>query len=620
VQTGFRDGLGRWQAASAAAVAAILDALGAEAATPPAGNASLIVHPGLRRRLPETAQVVLEDGTELAASRELPADLPPGYHRLRTAGGERQLIVSPGRCFLPAGLRTHGWAVQLYALRSRSSWGLGDLGDLGDLCRWSSAELGAGVVLVNPLHATVPTTPQQASPYFPSSRRFRNPLYLRVEDVPGASGLGEELGSLASAGRQLNRERLIDRDAVFRLKMAALRRIWERRPAAERRVDEGDAELVDFATHCALVEEQGPAWRQWPAHYRDPRSPEVARFRQERQDLVAFHAWLQGLLDAQLTAASRHLTVMQDLAIGVDPEGADAWCWQDVLATGVSTGAPPDEFNTRGQDWGFRPFDPWRLRAAGYAPFIATIRAALRGGGALRIDHVMGLFRLYWIPEGTRPDHGAYVGYPASDLLDILALESHRAGAFVCGEDLGTVEPRVRRELKGRDVLAYRLLWFEQERPPTWPEHAVAAVTTHDLPTVAGLWSGEDLAVQSRIGLNPNAEAAQAIRARIVALTGLDEDATVEEVIAAVHAALAEAPSAVLLATLDDALAVAERPNVPGTVDEWPNWRLALPASLEEIKEDPRVRRVAEALRRRRPDVSDAENAARPRPVDEAPG
>jgi len=301
----------------------------------------------------------------------------------------------------------------------------------------------------------------------------------------------------------------------------------------------------------------------------------------------------------QLAAASADVAIVHDLAVGFDPDGADAWEWQDVVAPGMSVGAPPDEFNRRGQDWGLPPFDPWRLRAAAYRPFVETVRSAFRHAGGLRLDHVMGLFRLFWVPHGTGPSEGTYVRYPAAELLDIVALESHRAGAWVVGEDLGTVEDEVRRELAARHVLSYRLFWFEDGDPASYPERALAAVTTHDLPTVAGLWSGADLAAQQGAGMDPSVESAAALRARVAQVAGAADDAPVDEVVAGVYEALGRAPSLLLAAGLDDALSVEERPNMPGTVDQWPNWSIALPASIEEIKADPRPRAIAELLNRR---------------------
>jgi 4-alpha-glucanotransferase len=603
VVTGFRDATGGWRTATPATVDAVLEALGADSERPPAGDAVMVVRAGRRPRLSTPATVVLEDGTDLGLVRErLPEGLPLGYHRLeRDDGTSTRLVVSPGRCHLPAGLRTWGWAAQLYATRSRQSWGMGDLGDLADMARRSAA-MGAGMLLVNPLHAAGPAIPQQASPYSPSSRLFRNPLYLRIEDVPGASMLGDRLAPLAAAGRELNRQRLIDRDAVLRLKTEALETLWEEvdgDPGLDAyRASQGE-HLERFATWCALAETHGPRWQDWPEGLRRPEGAEVARFRQERSDRVAFHAWVQWLLDGQLAVASVPLGVMHDLAIGVDPGGADAWAWQEILAQGVRVGAPPDEFNAAGQDWGLPPFDPWRLRRAGYEPFAATIRAALRHAGALRIDHVMGLFRLFWIPAGLGPAEGAYVRYPAGELLDVLALESERAGAYVCGEDLGTVEDAVRTEMAARRMLSYRLLWFETDPPERYPRRALSAITTHDLPTVAGMWTGSDLRDQRECGSEPNEASTLAIRERIAELTGLADDAPVDTVVEALHARLARAPSAVVTATLDDCLGVTERPNMPATTDAWPNWSLALPATLEEILDDPRTQRIAELLRER---------------------
>ncbi|MEA2670194.1 MAG: 4-alpha-glucanotransferase [Chloroflexota bacterium] len=604
VLTGFQDATGTWRTASPETVAAVLEALGADRERPETDGGVMVVRAGRRPRMEAPATVVLEDGTDLGVARgRLPAGLPLGYHRLvREDGSETRLIVSPGRCHLPPALRTWGWAVQLYALRSAASWGMGDLADLAELGRRSAAEMGAGMLLVNPLHAAAPTLPQQPSPYFPSSRLYRNPLYLRVEEVPGAARLGARLETLAIAGRELNEQRLIDRDAVLRLKTEALEAIWDDvdgDPDFDAyRAAEGE-QLERFATWCALAEVHGPRFHEWPEGLRRPGTAEVARFREERRRRVDHHAWLQWLLDRQLATASAPLAVMHDLAVGVDPGGADAWSWQEIVAPGVRVGAPPDEFNTAGQDWGLPPFHPWRLRRAGYEPLVATIRAAMRHAGALRVDHVMGLFRLFWIPAGLGPAEGAYVRYPHGELLDVLALESVRAGAYVCGEDLGTVEEVVRSEMAARRMLSYRLLWFETEPPERYPRRALSAITTHDLPTVAGMWTCSDLDDQRSAGLEPNTASTASIREHIVALTGLPGDAPVDAVVESLHARLARAPSAVVTATLDDCLGVAERPNMPATTGSWPNWSLALPAPLEAALDDPRTRRVAALLRER---------------------
>jgi 4-alpha-glucanotransferase len=441
--------------------------------------------------------------------------------------------------------------------------------------------------------------PQEASPYYPGSRRYRNPLYLRVEEVPGAREARLDLEPLARAGHRLNQVREVDRDAVFRLKMAALERLWARFPGDpdfdRYRATEGPS-LAEFATFCALAERHGRGFRDWPEAYRRPDAPAVAEFVAEAAGRVGFHAWLQWLVDRELARAGTALRLMHDLPVGMDPSGADAWAWQDVLALDAAVGAPPDRFAPEGQDWGVPPFVPHRLRALAYEPFVQTIRAALRHAGGLRIDHVMGLFRLFWIPRGARPRHGAYVRYPADDLLAIVALESHRARALVVGEDLGTVEPGVREQLAAHGLLSTRLLWFESSPPSRWPAAALAAVTTHDLPTLAGLWTGADLDLQRAAGLAVEEGASLAMRDRLAALLGVPRDAAVTEVIERAHRLLGKAPCAILLATLEDALAVEERPNLPGTTRERPNWSLALPLPLEAVEAAPLPRAVAAAL------------------------
>ena len=607
VETSWDDVNGQRHEVPAATLEAILDVLGArDGSTPDAEAGPIVVRAGAS--LPASVRpgslVRTEQGDEARLAPASPA-LPLGYHRLQQQGGaERELIVTPDRCHLPDDLRTWGWAVQLYSLRSSRSWGTGDYGDLRDLARWS-AGLGAGVLLLNPLHFAGPARPVPSSPYSPSSRRFRDPLSLRVEDVPGArEALGGDLERLERAGARLRDQPLIDRDAVFALRMGALGRIWEhtRSAAADQltgwRAEQG-ADLDAFGVWCALAEEHGPTWRDWPAELRHRDSPAVAVDADRLRDRALFHVWLQWLVDRQLAAAAAELPLLHDLAIGVDPGGVDAWLWPGAVAGGVHVGAPPDLFNTRGQDWGIAPFHPWGLRTAGYRPFVDTIRGCLRGAGGLRIDHVMGLSRLFWIPPGAAPTEGAYVRYPSGDLFDLLALESVRARAFVVGEDLGTVEPAVREEMAARDILSYRLLWFEQAAPSRWPRRAVAAVTTHDLPTVAGVWTGADLRDQEEAGTTPDPEQSARLQVRLAELAGLGEGADTEDAVVGAHQALAAAPSCVLLATLEDALAVERRPNLPGTTaDRWPSWSIPLPHTLEELVGLPLPRRLAAILRR----------------------
>ncbi len=630
IAPGYHDMSGQWREVPESTIAAILEAMQPGSRVPgpetPAGRRAeppglgdddpvWVLRQGDPRALePGRWTLRTEDGASLALEGSLPPDLPFGYHRLEHAdafqdggGRSRLVVISPGRCHLPADLCTWGWAAQLYATRSTQSWGMGDLADLRRLANWSKAQ-GAGMTLLNPLHATIPGS-QQASPYYPSSRCFRNPIYLRVEDIPGARSAGpfpaeRWLDDLAAAGRALNGERIIDRDRVWKLKSTALEAIWERfnasggDPAFDRFREEGGDALAGFATHCALSEHLEGVWTTWPAEYRQPDSQAVARFALDHAARVAFHQWLQWCTERQLVEAGQGIDLMQDLAIGTDPAGADAWLWQDTLALAMRVGAPPDDFNRKGQDWGLPPFDPWRLRMSGYEPFIRILRGGFRGAGGLRFDHVMGLFRLFWIPVGAGPADGAYVYYRHDELLDILALESHRAGAYVVGEDLGTVEDFMRHELSERDILSYRLLWFEPRPPQEFPRKALAAVTTHDLPTVAGLWTGSDTQEQRELGLDPNEEGVAEIRNRLANWIRARGDEPPAEVVAATYAVLSEAPSVILTATLEDAAVMEERPNMPGTVDERPNWSIALPLPLEELEQSELAAAIAAALNR----------------------
>jgi 4-alpha-glucanotransferase len=578
--------------------AATIERLARTLGTPPADAEA--TGPIVARRgqpVPVAGRLMLEDGGSLEIDGAVPEDCPLGYHTLiGPAGLRRRLIVGPGRCHLPD-QRGWGWTVQLYAARSRLSWGIGDLGDLRTLTEWA-AEQGASFVLVNPLHAVAPTFPQQASPYFPTSRAFRNPIYLRVEDVPGADRV--DLRDFQQAGRAANTASLIDRDTVWRLKRSALRQVFSQAGSDLRfatwRAGQ-DHTLERFATWCALAESHGPDWRDWPVELRRPDSAAVRRFQDEAAPAISFHAWLQWALTLQLAELAPGVAVIQDLPIGVDPHGADVWSWQEVMAEGVAVGAPPDPFNLSGQDWGLRPFVPWRLRQADYQPFIEALRSTLAHRGGLRIDHVMGLLRLWWIPRDCPPTEGGYVHYPVHDLLEIVALESHRFQAVVVGEDLGTVAPGLREEMEARNMLSYRLLWFEQEPPADWPVTALAAVSTHDLPTVAGLWTGTDLADQRANGLDADAASTEQLRDHLAEVTAVPAGASVDEVIGAAYRTLAQAPSRLLAATLEDAAGAELRPNLPGTTREQ-NWCVPLPLTLEELRTAPGPALIAQTLDR----------------------
>jgi 4-alpha-glucanotransferase len=581
----YRDGFGRRRRVPAATLERLEKTLAAPESPPPVQ----VVTQGAGARVERPAEIHTEDGAVERVEDAFPDDLPLGYHRLvdLTDDSVRRLIVTPPKCWVADDFKTWGWAAQLYATRSRASWGIGDLADLAELAEWS-AGAGAGALVINPLHAARPGIPQQPSPYYPSSRCFKNPLYLRIEEVPGAGGL-EDVDELARAGRDLNGARLIERDSVYRLKLAALERLWERfsgDPRFDSYLEKRDG-VLGFATYAALAEShEGPPSR-WPAGLRHAGASGVVRWRRAHEKRVRFHAWLQWLLDEQLGRAAASLPIVHDLAVGIDPDGADAWTWPDTFVSSARVGAPPDSISPAGQDWGVLAFDPAALQALAYEPFIQTVRANLAGAGGLRIDHVMGLWRLFLVPVGEAAVAGTYLRYPASDLLGILALESRRAKAFVVGEDLGTVEPRVRREMARRQMLSYRIMWFEQGRPEDLPRLALAAAGNHDLPTIAGVWTGSDGAARAKMGLTDGFGALEKLRDRLLSSLGLAQDAPANDVVVRAYARLARAPCAVLTATLEDALAVEERPNHPGTTAAWPNWSLALPATLEQIRAAP---------------------------------
>ena len=507
----------------------------------------------------------------------------------------RRLRLPPDPCAI-APNRAWGWAVQLYAARSRDSWGIGDMADLRRLAQWSRKQ-GAEVLLLNPLGAQTPILPYEASPYYASSRRFRNTMYLRIEEIDGAEQVAVELEPLRAQAQALNEHRLIDYDEVFRLKTRALEAVFKVAPDPPKLGPWAHSKgqpLRDFATYNALAEEHGTAWRSWPAELRHPKGEGVDAERRRLTRRVAFHVWQQFHLDRQMARAAREIGLITDVPVGFASDGFDAWRWQDLLAHDMRVGAPPDEFFREGQDWGLPPFDPWKLRRAHYEPFVEAIRSATTHAAGIRLDHVMGLFRLFWIPTGMGAADGAYVRYPASDLLALLAVESRRAKAFVIGEDLGLVEAAVRRRLRQRGALAYRLLWFEGPTPDQWPKNSVAAVGTHDLPTLAGTWN-----------LSEPDHRQHRLRQRLDDVTHAPDGTPPIDVAATTYAALAASRSRIVLASMEDALSVEERPNVPGTTTEFPNWRLALPQPLEaiEIGEDPlRISRVLrEGRSRKRP-------------------
>jgi 4-alpha-glucanotransferase len=575
---------------------------------------TVVLSQGQRWEIRDPSVLTDEHGTEILVSDALPIDLAPGWYSLTAGGARTTVLVAPPE--LPEPPSTWGWMMQLYALRSASSWGIGDFADLREFVSWTATAHGAGAVLVNPLHAVTPTHPVQPSPYSPSSRRFVNPLYLRITDIAsyhhGDPDLRAEVDALSvdSPGER------IDYDAVWRAKQAALEMLWRAEGAPHPAMSPG---LRDFATFCALAQQHGPRWSRWPAQLRHPATATADPTQ------VAFHAWIQQQCAAQLAACrdaahTMALGVVHDLAVGVDPDGADAWALQDVLATGVSIGAPPDTFNQKGQDWGLPPWRPDRLADTGYAAYRDMLRAVLAHADGLRIDHVAGLWRVWWVPPGASPDRGTYVHYDARAILAALTLETHRAGAVVIGEDLGTVEPEVTETLTAQRMLGSAVLWFARDEdvpgapllaPWRWPPRAAASISTHDLPTAAGFLRGEHVRVRAALGLlrDEAAEWAQAKAecAELVALLRAEgllsaEPAEEENIVVAMHELLARTPCRLLLASPYDVVGEIRQPNLPGTIDQYPNWRLPLPLTLEQLQRDPRVARMIAALRTSRPD------------------
>ncbi|HEX3589215.1 MAG TPA: 4-alpha-glucanotransferase [Pseudonocardiaceae bacterium] len=584
---------------------------------------TVVLRSGSTRELAAPALVEFEDGTSREFDSVLPPDLPLGWHHLVTEGRRVVLVVVPGR--LPEVPPAWGWMLQLYALRSAGSWGMGDFGDLATVAARSAAELGAGVLLVNPVSAISPTHPVERSPYSPSSRRFANPLYLRVTATPEFASADERTRSAVLALRPDADTGLIDYDAVWDAKRTALELLW---PAAT--VDDSDPGLRDFATFCALAETHGPDWREWPEPLRDPASPAVAAARADLTDRVAFHTWLQHLCRAQLTevraaarAAGMPVGVVHDLPVGVRPGGADTWALRDVFAGDVTVGAPPDAFSQLGQDWNLPPWRPDRLAAAGYAPFRDMLRGILRHADGIRVDHVAGLWRLWWIPPGEPAGRGTYVHYDPEAMIGILALEAHRAGAVVVGEDLGTVQRQVTSTLHERGMLSSAVLWFQRDwdapdqpfaDPATWNPDAMASISTHDLPTVAGWLSGEHVRIRADLGMLDGPverEQARAAADRAALLALLDRlGVPTGDLPVALHTVLASAAARLLLTSPADAVGQTRQPNLPGTVDQYPNWRIPLPVTLEEFFAEDRVRAVVAPLRTARPIVGDPSHDA----------
>jgi len=589
----------------------------------------------------------------------LPPELAPGYYELKVEvtgpgfreTGDSRLIAAPLAAFLPeclaGGHRLFGLNLPLYALRSERNWGIGDFSDLGAAMDWAG-ELGAAFVGINPLHAGLPEAISDPSPYSPATRLFTNFLYLDLSAVPEMAHCPEARDYLSTPGglgllTRLRAATLLPYPEVYAIKREVMHRLYvafRREHGGEpprtargrefrRFCDERDRHLHDYALYVALAEFHGTSdWRLWPPAYRSREAPAVADFAAHQREQVEFWQYAQWLAAGQLQgvreraqAAGLPFSLYQDLALGAAPGGFETWAYPHLFAQGAATGAPPDAFNPKGQNWGLPPLIPERLRQSGFDLFIRTLRANLPPGGMLRLDHVMGLFRLFWIPEQARVP-GAYVRYPAAELLAILALESHRARTLIVGEDLGTVSPAIRRELARRRIFSYRVFIFEREAdgrfraPEDYPAQALAATTTHDLPTLAGYWQGEDITLKTRFHLYPQPSLAlvdtqarerdRVLLVEALSAQGLLPPEARERLLASpvlppevrwgVLEYLARSRAALLEVRLEEVFGLVAQQNLPGTRDEHPNWRQKFPLTLEEMRLTPEAAELAARL------------------------
>lgn len=584
------------------------------------------------------------------ATFEAPADLPLGYHRLHLTTtslegieqeAESSFIVTPSWVGMPPHLRDRrqwGYATQFYSVRSKDSWGIGDFVDLGDLATWARTQQNAGFLLINPVHAASPVAPLEPSPYLPSSRRYVNPLYIRVETIPEYALLPEKkrqkIAQIKAALKsELAGSEQLDRNASWTAKVKALRVVFAAGLAPARQMAFDDfrkkegRQLQHFATWCALVAEYGIGWRSWPEGLQRPSSPEVAEFAAHHEKMIRFYMWLQWIADQQLSQAQTAaedvgmpIGMIKDLAVGISGDGSEAWSLADAFACNVSVGAPPDGFNQQGQDWGQPPWRPDRLAELAYVPFRDMVAGALRHSGGLRVDHIMGMFRLWWVPWGHKPADGAYVRYDHEAMIGILALEAHRAGAVIIGEDLGVVEPWVRDYLRRRGIFGTSVLWFEVDEQGNplpaeqWRDYCMASVTTHDLPPTAGYLAGDHVRLRSELGLLAVSMDEELTSARLEqrawiqqlrecgALAKTTPDDDVEGVVQAMHRYLTWTPAKLMLVNLTDAVGERATQNQPGTSDEYPNWRIPLhdetgkEIGLEDVYVCERANRLAAVM------------------------
>lgn len=567
-------------------------------------------------------------------------------HGSRVSEARSFLIAAPRRCYQPASSRKRwGVGLQLYSLRSEENWGVGDLGDLQRVVRTAGKTWKADTIGIQPLHAQVPGL---ASPYSPSSRLFWNPLYLdlnRVAELPRSSSLTRRIRSkkFQQGLRGLRDRPLVDYDKVLELKISVLGELFQcfrrehlqknqtnRGRAFRRFVEEGGIPLLRFCTFQALHEFLGtPVWRNWPESFQHPGAPAVQDFQQRQAKRIQYFAYVQWLCELQLddldkTAkkSSLSLGLYQDLPVGIHPDGADAWVFQEQLASQITVGAPPDSFNLLGQNWGLLSPNPHSMRKHAYQFFIQTLRHNMRHAGVLRIDHALGLFRMFWILPGKTGQDGIYVRTFVDEILAVLALESVRNKVLVVGEDLGTVTPAIRQKLDRAGLLSYRLLFFERQEsgcfqdPSGFPEQALVAVTTHDLPTLKGYWAGRDIAVKEEAGMYPplhdidrdRVERAEdrgrlweALSRHGLVTDPLHPESLSGDQLQSIYRYLARTPSRLLIVQLEDLLEEMETPNLPGAPDSaYPSWRIKLSRPLSSWLKDPDVIRFAESVRRGR--------------------
>lgn len=499
--------------------------------------------------------------------------------------------VHQGSCH-PPGPQRWGLAAPLYGCVSRRSWGIGDLGDLAHLLEW--ARRSDGLVMVNPLSAGSPVAPKTQSPYSPHSRSAIEPLHIDIGAIPGVDHDLPVIRMARDVARGSPDGGLIDRDLVWKGKAQALEALFDATHlATTRRIMDEDPWLKRWATYCAIAEVHGSDRRRWPEGLRSVASTQTREFAQRYGRRVAFHGWLQHICRQQMHAADTKQGLISDMAVGVDPGGADPWIWDGCFFSEATVGAPGDEFNPMGQDWGLTTFHPRALLERDGDAFIHAAGSSMDYSAGIRIDHVMGLFRVFWIPEGADPAEGTYIEYPSEHLLGWLSRLSTEHRCFVIGEDLGTVQDRVRDEMRRTGMLSYKLLLFEPD-PSGYPELSAAAVTTHDLPTIVGLVDRSDAQAQERLGLPVDEASVEGLRDAVVEPSSGSDDPAV--VIEAAYRLLASSPAALVLLTIEDGLGIAERPNMPGTTSEWPNFRRALPMGLEDALESGQIQKIVGAL------------------------